>query len=278
MRQAHIVDLDIMFNNEAHRKDMANFNIGSELHVKKASSYQAYGYPNNNAHIIYFKDSRGRVVATINLPEKVAYIQRYDFKQFKVKDKDMTGFRIFHQNHTPLIIGFLKSPFKIVDVTQDPTVQQAPNYNYYQIYPKQLVSLEPDASIQEDEQVEELAEATKVTQSVIKEFKKTTSKEVRKMSHEEKLEKALSEIAPWTPISLFSDNRDIVATVTPKGESALGIEIGKRNPIWLMNNSQVQRLARALAHLAKNPKKLEMVLGKIVHVEDEDDDEEYIFG
>ena len=73
MRQAHIVDLDIMFNNEAHRKDMRNFNIGNELHVKKASSYEAYGYPNDNAHIVYFKNSfyRNLGVYRLNCPNLI---------------------------------------------------------------------------------------------------------------------------------------------------------------------------------------------------------------
>jgi len=257
------------------------FRINGELAVEKLSSYRVFPIDN---HSFYIKNSGDNTMATIDIEKRVIYVHRGKIEKSKIKGHPMIMFKVGKSK--PLKIGFFNR-YHVEEVQDDTKVKNNPKAHYYELYPRGLASV-PRSSVKQAEK-EQLASMVKnleamvssLTKKVEKKQSSDTPKEEISFEEEQveqnkevqpkmtsdrinKLRSVLGKLSPdraWNKIGLAKANKaKIFATITPKGDYVVGVDIGKRNPVWITNKDQIEALIDAVAWLKNNQEITNIVL------------------
>ena len=269
------------------------FQIDSELAVEKLSKYGVFPI---DQHSFYIKNSGGNVVATVDVERRIVYVHRGTIEQEKVKGHPAIFFKVGKSR--PLKMAFI-AKYHIKELQDDKKIKSNPTKHYYQIYPRGLASV-PRPSVKQAEK-EQLSSMVKNLEAMVAsltkkvENKQSSDKPKEEISFEEeqveqnkevqpkmtsdrinKLRSVLGKLSPdraWNKIGLAKANKaKIFATITPKGDYVVGVDIGKRNPVWITNKDQIEALIDAVAWLKSNQEITNVVLASS-KVSSADDDQ-----
>lgn len=276
MRQEHIQDLGIMFENEAHRSDMRKFSVGLDrkLAIHKLTSYKVYGIEDTTgtAYGLYFKDPRGRVAITILLESEKIFVHRYDFEQFMLgKNKDRHAFKITHPSATPVTIAFKEEPFEIVDVRKDKRVKGAPTHHYMQIYPRYGVSDDRESMAQPKEmselerlkaEVEQLASALVKADQVNNASRveePMTNSEQESLEFEDRIEKIREDFGDWQSVRIKdTEYANIVKTPAKLILPAIGGD-NQFKKIYVGSEEKLELLEKGCAELRERLPQMKVI-------------------
>ena len=270
------------------------FRINGELAVEKLSSYGVFPIDN---HSFYIKNSGNNTMATVDIEKRVIYVHRGKIEKSKIKGHPMIMFKVGKSK--PLKIGFFNR-YHVEEVQDDTKVKTNPKAHYYELYPRGLASVPRPTvkKVQKEhfssrlDKLEEMAskllrkldqpsvEVSEPKEEIsFEEEQVEQNKEVQpKMTSDRinKLRSVLGKLSPdraWNKIGLAKANKaKIFATITPKGDYVVGVDIGKRNPVWITNKDQIEALIDAVAWLKSNQEITNVVLASS-KVSSADDDQ-----